>query len=247
MHDPACIRCGRAGPGWRSAGSARSRSGLSSWPRRNSPSSPRSPCVPRLIVLPERGHHDGAADFRRSTASTYPRPSLAASRPSAWPRPPRPRWPMWSPRWAGYSTRPTARLERLDGAQLDGPRRDAAARRRGHRARTPRSPGWSPGTTRWRSTAPGRPRSAADTLGAIRAGRRRRGLVLGLNRDGDPVVVRLFRPEPTRAALIGGLPCAETLVLRALAIGRRGHRAVRPPVPLGALPARASPAPNSSR
>ncbi|GAA2625163.1 hypothetical protein GCM10010399_65740 [Dactylosporangium fulvum] len=45
------------------------------------------------------------------------------------------------------------------------------------------------------------------------------GLMLGRNRHGEPVVVRLFRAEPTRAALIGGLRCAELLVLRALAVG----------------------------
>jgi type VII secretion protein EccE len=47
------------------------------------------------------------------------------------------------------------------------------------------------------------------------------GLMLGVNRKQEPVVVRLFRPEPTRAALIGGLRCAETVVLRALAVGAR--------------------------
>lgn len=45
------------------------------------------------------------------------------------------------------------------------------------------------------------------------------GLMLGVNRHGDPVTVRLFRPEPTRAAVIGGLRCAQVIVLRALAIG----------------------------
>jgi type VII secretion protein EccE len=45
------------------------------------------------------------------------------------------------------------------------------------------------------------------------------GLMLGVNRRGDPVTVRLFRPEPTRAALVGGLRCGQTIVLRALALG----------------------------
>lgn len=45
------------------------------------------------------------------------------------------------------------------------------------------------------------------------------GMVLGVNRRGEPVIVRMFRPEPTRAVLIGGLRCAELIVLRALAIG----------------------------
>src|SRR6185437_16310925 len=57
------------------------------------------------------------------------------------------------------------------------------------------------------------------TLATIRPAVGGQGLVLGLNRDGEPVVVRLFRPEPTRAALIGGIRCAETLVLRAVATG----------------------------
>jgi type VII secretion protein EccE len=47
------------------------------------------------------------------------------------------------------------------------------------------------------------------------------GLVLGINRHGNPVTVRMFRPEPTRAALIGGLRCAELMALRALAVGAR--------------------------
>jgi hypothetical protein len=45
------------------------------------------------------------------------------------------------------------------------------------------------------------------------------GLMLGLNRHADPVTVRLFRGEPTRAALFGGLPAAQLVVLRALALG----------------------------
>lgn len=47
------------------------------------------------------------------------------------------------------------------------------------------------------------------------------GLMLGVNRRGEPVIVRLFRAEPTRAALIGGLRCTQMLVLRALATGAR--------------------------
>ncbi|WP_239132662.1 type VII secretion protein EccE [Paractinoplanes durhamensis] len=47
------------------------------------------------------------------------------------------------------------------------------------------------------------------------------GLMLGRNRHGNPVVIRLFRPEPTRALLIGGVPCAQLVVLRAMALGAR--------------------------
>ncbi|GAA3279343.1 hypothetical protein Dvina_00985 [Dactylosporangium vinaceum] len=47
------------------------------------------------------------------------------------------------------------------------------------------------------------------------------GVMLGVNRHGQPLVVRLFRPEPTRVAVIGGLRCAQMVVLRALAVGGR--------------------------
>ncbi|MFC7529456.1 type VII secretion protein EccE [Actinoplanes sp. GCM10030250] len=47
----------------------------------------------------------------------------------------------------------------------------------------------------------------------------RAGLILGRNREGGPVRARLFRPDPTLVALIGGLPCAQLVVFRALATG----------------------------
>ncbi|MEU4238889.1 type VII secretion protein EccE [Actinoplanes sp. NPDC026619] len=47
------------------------------------------------------------------------------------------------------------------------------------------------------------------------------GLMLGRNRHGNPVVVRLFRPEQTRALLIGGVRCAQLVALRAMALGAR--------------------------
>ncbi|WP_432983734.1 type VII secretion protein EccE [Dactylosporangium sp. CA-233914] len=47
------------------------------------------------------------------------------------------------------------------------------------------------------------------------------GVMLGVNRRGEPLVVRLFRAEPTRAALIGGMRCAQLVILRALATGAR--------------------------
>lgn len=62
------------------------------------------------------------------------------------------------------------------------------------------------------------PAGAADglelTIGAA-------GLMIGHNRGGDPVVARLFRPEQTRALLIGGVRCAQLLALRAMALGAR--------------------------
>ena len=47
------------------------------------------------------------------------------------------------------------------------------------------------------------------------------GLMLGRNRRGQPVVARVFRPEPTRILLVGGVRCAELVVLRAMALGGR--------------------------
>jgi type VII secretion protein EccE len=45
------------------------------------------------------------------------------------------------------------------------------------------------------------------------------GVVLGRNRRGHPVTVRLVRPAPTRAVLVGGVRAAQLLTLRALALG----------------------------
>jgi type VII secretion protein EccE len=47
------------------------------------------------------------------------------------------------------------------------------------------------------------------------------GLMLGSNRNGKPVVIRLFRPEQTRALLVGGVRCAQLIALRAMALGAR--------------------------
>jgi type VII secretion protein EccE len=47
------------------------------------------------------------------------------------------------------------------------------------------------------------------------------GLMIGRNRQGEPVIARLFRPEQTRALLIGGVRCAQLLALRAMALGAR--------------------------
>jgi ESX secretion system protein EccE len=45
------------------------------------------------------------------------------------------------------------------------------------------------------------------------------GLMIGTNRHGAPVTLRLFRPEPTRLVLIGGVRAAQLLALRAMALG----------------------------
>lgn len=45
------------------------------------------------------------------------------------------------------------------------------------------------------------------------------GLMVGRDRHRAPVVVRVFRAEPTRLAFVGGLPAAQMLVLRLVALG----------------------------
>ncbi|WP_433299891.1 type VII secretion protein EccE [Actinoplanes sp. CA-030573] len=47
------------------------------------------------------------------------------------------------------------------------------------------------------------------------------GLMLGRNRHGNPVVIRLFRPEQTRALLVGGVRAAQLISMRAMALGAR--------------------------
>jgi type VII secretion protein EccE len=71
---------------------------------------------------------------------------------------------------------------------------------------------------------PGRPADnalAADQLDALELPVAASGLMLGSNRHGEPVVARLFRPEQTRALLIGGVRCAQLIALRAMALGAR--------------------------
>jgi type VII secretion protein EccE len=45
------------------------------------------------------------------------------------------------------------------------------------------------------------------------------GLMMGVNRSGEPTTIGLFRPEPTRVALFGGARYAQLMALRALALG----------------------------
>jgi type VII secretion protein EccE len=45
------------------------------------------------------------------------------------------------------------------------------------------------------------------------------GLMIGVNRNSDPVAVRLFRPEATRLVLIGGVAVAQVAAVRAMALG----------------------------
>ncbi|WP_435873073.1 type VII secretion protein EccE [Micromonospora arborensis] len=45
------------------------------------------------------------------------------------------------------------------------------------------------------------------------------GMMVGTNRHGRAITVRLFRPESTRVLLVGGVPAAQLVALRALALG----------------------------
>ncbi|HEV2088088.1 MAG TPA: hypothetical protein VGR21_07235 [Cryptosporangiaceae bacterium] len=45
------------------------------------------------------------------------------------------------------------------------------------------------------------------------------GLVIGVDQHGKPVVIKLFRPEPTTAFAVGGLRFAQLIAFRALAVG----------------------------
>lgn len=47
------------------------------------------------------------------------------------------------------------------------------------------------------------------------------GLVVGRNRQQEPVGLRVFRAEPTRLMLTGGVRAAELLAFRSLALGAR--------------------------
>jgi hypothetical protein len=47
------------------------------------------------------------------------------------------------------------------------------------------------------------------------------GLLIGRDTDRTPVLVPMFRPEPTRAVLIGGAWLARVVVFRCLALGAR--------------------------
>jgi hypothetical protein len=62
-------------------------------------------------------------------------------------------------------------------------------------------------------------RATTQTLAALQLPTGGSGLMMGVNRHGEPTIVRLFRPEPTRVALFGGIRYAQLMALRALALG----------------------------
>ena len=99
-----------------------------------------------------------------------------------------------------------AYARRLDGEHLDG------------LAATLPLGGGPDATAPGRRPAGGRAPVGLETLELPVGGA---GLMLGNNRHGDPVVIRLFRPEQTRALVIGGVRCAQLIALRAMALGAR--------------------------
>ncbi|GIG58836.1 hypothetical protein Lfu02_32080 [Longispora fulva] len=61
--------------------------------------------------------------------------------------------------------------------------------------------------------------ASATSLDALELHGGGAGLMLGTNRHRQPVIARVFRPEPTRGVLVGGLRCAQLIAFRVLALG----------------------------
>ncbi|SNS18095.1 type VII secretion protein EccE [Actinoplanes regularis] len=126
------------------------------------------------------------------------------------------------------------RLRRRDGEHLQGL---AATLPLGTSGDPPRAgPDWPHGPSRWPSGHHGtsasgsaagpqgssrRRLSPTERFGRLVLPTGRAGVVVGRDRHGRPLQVRLFRPEPTQVMLVGGLQCAQLLAFRALAVGAR--------------------------
>jgi hypothetical protein len=63
--------------------------------------------------------------------------------------------------------------------------------------------------------------ATAETVGALSPTPSRVGLVIGQDRRGMPVAIRLFREQPTSVLLVGGVWVAGLLAFRAFALGVR--------------------------
>jgi type VII secretion protein EccE len=96
--------------------------------------------------------------------------------------------------------------------RLDGEHLDALA------ATLPLAAGLTPGPIAPVEAAPG---VAADALDELAFPLGAAGLMIGANRHGAPVTVRLFRAEATRTVLVGGVRAAQLIALRAMALGAR--------------------------
>lgn len=117
------------------------------------------------------------------------------------------------------------RLRRLDGAHLPGL---AATLPLGgdpdvappDRATDPR-PGRDDARAGRDDARAGDAASTTDVLAGLDLSAGVAGLMVGNNRHGAPVVARLFRPEPTRVLLVGGVGTAQLVTLRAMGLGAR--------------------------
>jgi type VII secretion protein EccE len=115
----------------------------------------------------------------------------------------------------GAATRALRRLLDAESAscrRLDGEQRD------GLTATLPLALGAAPAPVLATAETPG---VAAAALDALRLPAGSSGLMIGANRHGAPVAVRLFRAEANRTVLVGGVRVAQLVVLRALALGAR--------------------------
>ncbi|GHJ50534.1 hypothetical protein Cs7R123_78760 [Catellatospora sp. TT07R-123] len=98
-----------------------------------------------------------------------------------------------------------AQARRLDGEQLDG-----------YLATLPLGGPTPAGIAPGGHLGPARRGAAVGALITPYGGS---GLMIGVNRHNEAVAFRLFRPEATRAVLIGGVPVAQTVAVRAMALG----------------------------
>ncbi|BCY05164.1 hypothetical protein [Actinoplanes sp. L3-i22] len=76
-------------------------------------------------------------------------------------------------------------------------------------------------TGQGRSPSRGAPMAVGGRFGRLVLPTARAGVVIGRDRHGQPLPIRLFRPEPTRMLLVGDLRCAQLLTFRSLAVGAR--------------------------
>ena len=199
-HDDGLGAAQESWPGLRIGGQTQATFRLRRWPDLRIETSQR--LVPGCSRCPRRRRRSPwAPAHARSSAQTS-----RSTSPSAWRRPTRP--PCRSPprRSASCSPASGATARRLDGEHLDGLTATLPLAMTAH-------PGL-PGTT-----APDAP--SAKMLDDLELPVGNSGLMIGRNRQGDPVIACLFRPEQTRAVLIGGVRCAQLLALRAMAIGAR--------------------------
>ncbi|MFI6761345.1 hypothetical protein ACIBF5_19630 [Micromonospora sp. NPDC050417] len=181
------------------------------------PAPPPSQWTPVHGGLPVQTSPAGATPAPHLTAPPAPAPPQAATFPGA-----------------GTVARPTAQalgtaeaLGRASAAQLSahgiavpdtgrsGPPDTEEDHTPPDHGRRPSLSGW---LTRLRIGSHTASRTALTQLRITSAGS---GMILGADRQQLPVSVRMFRPEPARVALVGGVWAGQLLTFRALALGAR--------------------------